>query len=400
VSRQFSFQTILRQVSNALLREFCKHQEIDDGTIEWESLGEYQIDPLLKLINNLSREKAIEVEGIFQGIFELACTTGRHAICEASAAYEQPELLAELSDELDAYDAAMWTWLNYPDLFDPALRIHEVATSNWWRRRHDLPRQDLAMAEHWTSALEQEISALLRAEQGIGRHCTVEHLIRNKVHYFFVYADDQVERVAEHDNSGKLHPHRVRRTFEILFAYTPAEGALEVSTRLPHKIKEKLEVSFARIVAGTTIPSSIQKPTYHLDHVVDRSFVMPIDPEDRLEVAIKRIRLEPGGTSDRITLECDPDDLHETIHDKVENYLSNEVKPPAEVKVTLVTFRFRQSDNGDLRGWSLTFDVVTPHSCSLRNQRQQRVELLEKYLRRWRILGELTAAPTPSTAGV
>ena len=53
--------------------------------------------------------------------------------------------------------------------------------------------------------------------------------------------------------------------------------------------------------------------------------------------------------------------------------------------MTLVTFCFEFLPLEGRKPGKYSFDVTFPRSCSLRNASPERVELIQKYLKRWRI---------------
>jgi hypothetical protein len=61
--------------------------------------------------------------------------------------------------------------------------------------------------------------------------------------------------------------------------------------------------------------------------------------------------------------------------------IDQERVPPASLEVTMATFCFEFLDAPRDRGRTLTFEVAKPNTCSLRNQRQDRIDSAMKYLR-------------------
>jgi hypothetical protein len=83
----------------------------------------------------------------------------------------------------------------------------------------------------------------------------------------------------------------------------------------------------------------------------------------------------------------------------IDEVLDSEAVPPSAVNVTLLTFHFEFRPVGRRRGGSVTFDVAYPNSCSLRNQRPERVAVIMKYLTRWGINVARPAGPDLAAAG-
>ena len=399
MSRQFSIPTVLRMVPNRLLKDFFQRLGYGDLGIPWEQLGEREIEPVVKALSGMSRADQDRIEGEMRSVFDLACETGLGAIFEGAVRCGDCKLSEVMPEELGPYGKSMWAWLNRPEAFEKAMLIHQVEHLSWWRKRNDLPRLAPDTSAATRVRLEEEIASLLTREQGRGKVCTVEVLERGETIYFFAYPDDFVQNVTTHDEDGKLAPSTFRATFAIVFAYTPSEGALELYAKLPPKLKQRLEEIFARSVLGQELGPWNPEAAYELDHLKDPSFKLQTDPEDHLRVHISKMRLVPKNSGRRIFVEIDADDPEDSIHRTIEECLNQERLPLSEVWVNLVTFCFEFLPMEGRRPGRLTFDVGFPSSCSLRGARPERVELVEKYLKRWEIDRAGRATDGLATAG-
>src|SRR5262249_46852413 len=153
------------------------------------------------------------------------------------------------------------------------------------------------------------------------------------------------------------------------------EGTLELFARGPKALKARLEGAFARIVLGHDLAAWNPGPTYILNHLKDRHFSLATDPEDGVTARVKRMRLSFKNSSRRVTLEADPDGEPDDIYRMLEEVIDRDRVPPSAFNVTLVTFVFEFGGVDGRRPGSMAFDVASPDSCSLRNQRPERVEL-------------------------
>lgn len=104
-------------------------------------------------------------------------------------------------------------------------------------------------------------------------------------------------------------------------------------------------------------------------------------------------------TASRLTLEAAPDSGVEDVYDMLDEILNRERVPLSAVNVTLVTFCFEFLPLDGRKPRTLTFDVAYPSSCSLRNQRPERIELAQKYLKRWGIDVARTVPADVAAAG-
>jgi len=228
------------------------------------------------------------------------------------------------------------------------------------------------------------VSAILLAEQGRGRACTVEALPRRDTVYLFAHPDDFVQAATAHGPDGRLAPVTFRRTFPVVFAFRPAAGSLELFARVPARVKPRLEAAFADAALGFPLGDWRPPPAYELNGLKAADLALPTDPADGVTVHVRQLRLSLRNSNRQITLKADPawpGDMRRMVAE----VLDRERVPLTAVSVTLATFCFEFAAAGERRAGAVTFDVAFPNSCGLRNQPADRVELVAKYLRRWGI---------------
>jgi len=208
-----------------------------------------------------------------------------------------------------------------------------------------------------------------------------------------------VQNVAVHDDDGQLAPRTFRPTFGIVFAFRRDEGSLELCAKVPARLKRRLEEIFADTVLGADLGPWNPDAAYELDHLKYRTFRLETDPDDRLRVSIRRMRLSLKQNRRRIWVEVDVDDPVDDIHTALEECLDEEHVPLSQVYVTQVTFCFEFLPLDGRAPGRMQFDVGYPNSCNLRSDRPERVELGQKYLKRWNIDRGRTAELALAAAG-
>jgi hypothetical protein len=360
MSRVFSVPTVLRQTSNARVRELLARLGHTDLDVPWDGLAEKDIDPVHHALKTLPATRYDAVEGLFRTVFDLACDTGIAAIREAAACLDNAAGLAGLPVDDGLYDQVVWAWLHQLEVVEFASLIHQVEHLSWWRRRDDLPRREPDASRETVQRLGCRLSDLLESEQGRGRRCTVDFLTRTRTRYYFAYPDDYVQNVTAHDDHGQLTPRTFRRTFSVVFAFDPHEGALELyAGRLSPRLKQQVETIFADVVFGVTLGPWV-KPTYTLNRLKYRDTPLPTDPADRVEVSIRELRLSIHGTKRQVTLKADPDGGRDDIYDMIDEVLNGERVPLSALEVDLVSFCFEFLDAPRGRGRAPTLTVYDP----------------------------------------
>jgi hypothetical protein len=399
MSRQFSIPTVLRMVPNVLLCQFFERLKCGHFDIDWTKLGEREVRPIHKEILQLSRLEQDRIEGTLRSIFDLACDSGIDAIFEAAAKTGDFDLPAALPSDSGAYAKAMWTWLNRPEAFDTASLIHQVENISWWRKRCDLPKRKPNVSDIYLACLSEMISGLLQEEQGRGHLCTIEHFSRSDgIDYFFVYPDDYVQNVMAHDDEGILAHRTFRPTLEIVFAFNSHEGSLELFSKMPPRLKSQMENQFSLALLETEIGEWKPDAAYELNHLKNPSFELATDPEDRVLAYIRKLRLAFKNSDRRILLEVHS--AHDNIHTMIDECLNRENISLNDVNLTLATFTFEFLPLDGRKAGTMTFDVAWPNSCGLRNQSPDRIELAQKYLKRWKIDVGGTSKFDPQAVGM
>lgn len=385
MTRVFSLPTVLRQVPKPLLGRFFRCLNVSVPGIDWATLGERDIQPILNVLFGLPNADMVPVENELRTVFEMACDAGINALIETAGALGDHGLAERMPQDQTAYGRAMWAWLEHRDYFAQAGLVYQVDQLTWWRKRNDVPKSRPKLSADARDTLRREISQLLLTEQGRGRLCSVEVLERGAVFYFFAYPDDFVQSVQEHDADGRLAPRAVRRTFSIVFAYGCEEGTLELFAKVPGKLKPRLEELFARHVLDTELEAWQPPAAFALNHLRLRATQLPVDPADAVTVWVKRLRFEVPGSKRRLELEADPEGGPRDIHAMIDEYFDRDALRVEDLRVKSATLVFAFGELGDRKPGTATVEIGYPSSCNLRHQRPERVEVVQKYLKRWGI---------------
>jgi hypothetical protein len=277
----------------------------------------------------------------------------------------------------------MAAWLANRAVIDRAVRIHQVENLTWWRKRRDLPQLAPDFSSEALCRFEQELSALLLAEEGRGRVCTAETMSRKGTEYVLVHADDYAQNVTTHDKQRQLVPHTIRQTFPLIFAVNVGEGTLESFAKLPARTKPKVEALFARLLLGVTeLPKWPKRPTYKLDQLKTREFVLEPGVGDPVRADIIQMRFRYTNSQRQLILKGDPAWPGDTRH-FLDQALNQDQVPLSSLELMMVTLAFEFTDGCEPR--SLTLDVAQPTSSGLRHLPPNRMDLVQKCIRMWGI---------------
>lgn len=389
MSRQYSVATVLRMTPKTLLAECFRslgHHELDDM---WPSLKKQDVEPIRIFMARLTAEQSAELEGVLRNVWELACDSGIQALTVAREFVGSFQHREWFPEKLCPYGKAIWVWLHDRRTFEKALVFHQVDRMRLWRKRQDLPRVEPDTSIAALEKLRDQVSALLRP-QGRGKQCSIDvERIKGKIG-FLVHPDDYVTSIASHDNKGRLSPAKIRPTMGIAFWFDPVEGVLETYARLPKDMKERLEAIFANTILHHALALYEPDPVYDLNRFKDPSFHLTTDPADGVHVRIRRMQLTACNGGRRLLIEVD-DDPDDSIPKALAECVNLECMPLSTWNVTMVTACFIFLPRGERKAGQQSCDICYPRSCTLRDARPERVELIQKYLREWKI--EVAAGP-------
>jgi hypothetical protein len=386
MTRHFSIPLVLRMVPKGLLRKFFAQMGHEFLEVPWEKIRPHEIETILAGLHRLPTAEQLTIETALQNVFELACENGRRAICEAKVEIQKQNRLMYYPDLASTYAMSVWIWLHYPQIFDRAMLLYEVDQLGRWRKRKDLPRRAPNTTGEALLNLANAISRLLKRQEGRGQCCTVEYVHRGDgSECFLAYPDDFVHTILMHDVAGNLAPRSIRPAFEMVFAFTPAEGVLEINAKVPSRLKAELEDIFCETILGETAEERRLQAIYNLNVLKEGIDRLETDPEDGVSPIIHRLRLAIPECRDTITFEADRAGSPDRVYQMLDDYLNREHLPLAVVDVASATIGMVLESRENRRPGRMTFDVARPDSCTLRNHRPERVALAQKYLKRWGI---------------
>lgn len=386
MARPYSSKTVLRQVHNHLLKEFFG-QRRELAEIPWLHQRETDIGVVYDAWQALPPSQRSEVDRVFQAIHEMACEAGVRALLEEGSIHGL-NLVTALAQQEGFYDKAMWTYLEYPSIFNVASLFVSAdgLPGRYWVRHRNVSRKPPNTSAQACRELEDALSEYYRTEQGRGHRCTVETYLRGgRQHYFFAYPDDYPDTYIGHDEKGEFVKRPQKRAFEVVFVYDPHAGSLELNAQGDKCVKARLMYIFCQAILGINPPP--ERPgghPYELNALLTGDCLFETDPSDGIEeVRVRKLRLATGQR--RIILEGDPQAEAHDVFDMVGECLNTEYLAGARPTVTQAEFQFCFVSKGCERPKPLVFSVSYPNTSNLKSQPEDRRLLAEKYLKRWRI---------------
>jgi hypothetical protein len=383
MTQPFSIPTILRMIPTEVLEQFFKKLGHATLSIDWRNLRSWDIRPILCAIAQFDMKQLLTLENLLHEVFDLASDSGMIALREAGG----QGLFLRVPKSSNPYCQAMLAWLHAPEIFDRALLLQQVDHLGEWHTRMGLPKVEPKSSDDVLGQFASAISALLHRRRNLAGRCTVEHMRRaDGTDYFLAYVDGAPTIRLWHDESGHLAPKVIRPVVEIVFAYNRTHGELETFAKTSPDLRSKLENLFCEIMLGQKVEASDpRKIIYNLNALKEGPSRLTTDPNDGVVVRVWQIRLSLRNSRRRIVLVADRSGSREDIFVMLRECIDRERLPLSVLNVTGAEFRFDFQPVDGRQQEPVSFGLISPDRCTLRNQRPGNVELVRKYLRQWRI---------------
>jgi hypothetical protein len=178
-----------------------------------------------------------------------------------------------------------------------------------------------------------------------------------------------------------------RPSFEVIFAFHPQEGILELFSKGGKKTVPSLQNIFARTILHMDIPPETDRQEYTLNMLLNSDFAFCTDPEDGIErVAIHALECHVFGRPQnfRLSFRTPVDEGRSSIHDVLDNDLSQNRVSRNMLDVRKARLCFYFSGNGG-RVKTMKVNISLPNTSDLKSKREDMARICRKYLRRWGI---------------
>ena len=384
MSRNYSPKTFLRKTPNALLKEYFAAKGVL-GEIDFNKLGETQVDLVIAAMEALPVRKRTEIEQEFRQINELACELGVCVLLEEGQSPFHGLDLAETFGGMGShYERAFWMFLNHREVFDIAADLAYMDRVSSWRNRDVGVGLTPAVEKKDLEALAAGLSEFYRQE-GRGYHCVVDNYLREdpERHCYFAYPEDYGTVDMELNEQEEFIKRARKPAFEVVFVYRPQTGILETNAKGRKDQIEKLLGIFCRVILGLDGLPDKPSERYDLAPLKDPSLSLATDPEDGIEgVFIRMLRFDlPDSGNRRITFEASSDSDGKAIYRLIERVIEKKGLPMSIVTVAKAKLKLEFAGVDGKKGKTLTFEISTPDRCTLKDDPPD--QIARKYIERW-----------------
>jgi len=384
MSRNYSPKTFLRRTPNHILKEYFRCKELL-GDIDFDKLGETEIDPIFEAMDKLSEKQRNNIEAEFRQINEMACEKGILVLIEeAGSVFHNINLVPIFEPMKNHYEKAFWVFLNHPVIFEIACDLAYMDTLGSWSSRKVGAGLVPAVEEKDRRNLADSVSEFYK-KQGRGQRCHVDNYLRQQPerHCYFVYPEDYATTELGFDDEGKFY-HRLRKpAFEVIFVYRPESGTLEVSAKGGKKVVEALQEIFCKTILGLDGLPKLEKRHFDLSKLNDKTLKFVTEPADGIEkVTLRMLRLDlPGIGNRRITLEASPSNNEQPVYTLIEKALNKSNIPLDKAVITRAKIQIKFAARDGKKGKTLTFEISNTDRCTLKDNPLD--QIAKKYIEKW-----------------
>ncbi len=223
----------------------------------------------------------------------------------------------------------------------------------------------------------------LLLHQGRGRHCLIEPLLRGHRLLLFVHLSDYHALQVGFDGEEQLVHHRHQPVFELVFQFSHTEGTLSVYAKGSQSYRLELLDLFCRHVLGVECPSGVvRRPSFQLDHLIDRDSARPPDPAGGVVGArIRRLRVGVLGSNEWVTLETSAEGGWDDVHRMLDRHFPIMEFPREDLAVSVAMITLGHLREGKPR--TLSFEVTSRGSTNLTSRSDHQQDLGEQLMRWW-----------------
>lgn len=384
MQRNYSPKTFLRRTPNHILKEYFHRKDLLKD-IDFDKLGETEIDPIFEAMDELSDKQRNNIEAKFRQINEMCYEKGVLLLIEeAGSVFHNIDLLPTFEPMKNHYEKAFWVFLNHPKIFKVASDFDYMDRTGSWSNRKVGVGLVPAVEEKDKQELANGVSEFYK-KQGRGRRCHVDNYLRQQPerHCYFVYPEDYATTELGFDEEGKFY-HQLRKpAFEVIFVYRSESGILEVSAKGGKKVVEALQEILCKTILGLDGLPKLEKKHFDLSKLNDKTLKFVTETADGIEkVTLRMLRLDlPGIGNRRITLEASSSNDGQPVYTLIEKALNKSNISLDKAVITRAKIQIKFAARDGKKGKSLMFEIFTPDRCTLKDDPLD--QIAKKYIEKW-----------------
>lgn len=372
-----------------LLRDYFKVHDVELD-VEWDKIPKRHGKKTFDAWCKLEPEHQHITERWLLDVARLGQERGVFGMIKTAA-----ELDTDLKGELEPYEGSaskiLHVIVKHPLLWEQIkdfVELDLLVTKRFWRTYLGFPQQVLDDPKALSTTLKDKVAAFFQRERGQGRTSDVVVRERGDSIYIFIYLDAYRENEMAVTSSGRIEPTVHRPAFDVVFAFHPATGMLDLMAKGGKLVTEPLCQIFSETAFDIQPPEiDRQEDPYQFDRLLDPAFKFPFEKRDgvtRVALVSLDVGLKGQGKR-RMSLIGDPDRGDNDVHAMILEYFRDGLYTPLDLFVYGARFKIWFERSGPIKKRSITFKLSWPRSNDFKDEDEAVRNLIEKYLRRWKL---------------
>jgi hypothetical protein len=401
----FSLPRFLRRTQSSDLETYFTARDILlSKQVEWTAKPAALLDSLKTAIEALPEKERERVFEDFERVDQLSDEIGQRVL---QSFIEHDEALLQKFHFCNGSEArGLFVLLTDEGIFD-----HALAMAYAERMRHGRSWSGYCLAPPLAPSknpsdiafLEADLRALFREFDGTGRKlkidcfeprtCDLKGAALGQVIHYSVYVEGLPECSIEFDRDEPRRRTR-RPVIEAAICCDPARGHLEVVSKGGRQVRKEIAESFAaRLLNSKSALTTVRSFVFDLDRL-KHPMSFPTDPSDGIKsVEVTLLRLgDAAGRFCRVTLEVDGE--RADIHGESAGCFGD-FDPLRRPQWRVMHAKLRigfHPEAAKKRAKTINVELRAPNGSNLRDQTRRHQIISEKYLARWGLIKNATAA--------
>lgn len=304
IMSEFNINSVFRQISRNLLKTYFASR-VPDMHVNWNAVGERNVDPLFRAFKNLPEDQRAQIAGEMNDIHEIANNKNSSPVIQSLVNLYGLTPPADFSD-WTLPDKSLWLILNGSDQMKKNIfQFTEIETisDRFWLvlpLKQGIIGQITYDAERMNT-LRDSVSAFVFRHKGHGKNCVIDFVERNDLgEEFFFFYYDKPKRIIPQWKDELFDWDVDHASAEIVFAYNYERNELRVLAKSFDREKRTILCKiWAEVMRDSSINiRSSSKDLYELDGLLDRDNLrLPLDLLDDFTMfEVGRITIDKDGT--------------------------------------------------------------------------------------------------------
>ncbi|MCB1943744.1 MAG: hypothetical protein KDI53_17145 [Candidatus Accumulibacter sp.] len=306
----FNYHQLVRLVPARTWQFYFEARKIDlPVDHDWAMPFELLVKGLIVALEALDADLARTIYAELRRVHTLANRRGMFAL--RNAARPEAALHEDFAQLTSDAERALWTMLQWPDLFDTAdafLSVDLQIGVRGWKRLKISPCDQIFRGPEEINALRLALASAFTPRKGTLRACEIVTLDRHLDGgvQFGILIEDNPQRKAEFGDDDRVRWRDIRPPESMDVVIYPASGVIDILAPGGERTRKILLTHFAQHVFKRTIqPQAIAQPMFFLNRLREGFELFDDSEVDLAAHRVEHIRLSQVRVRSKLAPSCD-----------------------------------------------------------------------------------------------